>query len=179
MPDQAMLLSTAALSCGFLDVLMASFSLIGNSGFIWLLATLFLLFDKRTRRQGLVLFFAIVLTYVIGNVIIKDLVMRSRPFQQYGVTDLLVPPPSGYSFPSGHASSSFAALAVLFAAGKSARIPTTIYAFLISFSRVYVFVHFPSDVLAGALLGCGCAYLATALIRCFDVPRPLYPMDVT
>ncbi|MBC5648906.1 phosphatase PAP2 family protein [Christensenella tenuis] len=179
MPDQAMLLSTAAFSCGFLDALMASFSLAGNSGLIWLLATLFLLLDKRTRRQGMTLFFAVALTYVIGNVILKDLVMRPRPFQQYGVTDLLVPPPSGYSFPSGHASSSFAALAVLFATGKSARIPAAVCALLISFSRVYVFVHFPSDVLAGALLGCGCAYLAMALIRRFEVPRPLYPMDVT
>lgn len=178
MPDQAML-HTAFFSCGILDVLMASFSLIGNSGFLWLLATLLLLLDKRTRRQGLMLFFAIALAYVIGNVIVKDLVMRPRPFQQYGVMELLIPPPPGSSFPSGHASSSFAALTVLCATNRKVRIPASAYALLIAFSRVYVFVHFPSDVLAGTLLGCGCAYAAMALIRRFDTPRPLYSMDVT
>ena len=80
-------------SCGILDVLMASFSLIGNSGFLWLLATLLLLLDKGRAGKGLMLFFAIALAYVIGNVIVKDLVMRPRPFQQYGVMELLVPPP--------------------------------------------------------------------------------------
>lgn len=179
MPDQVMLFGTAAFSCAALDFIIPSFSLIGNSGFVWLLAIFLLLLDKRTRRQGLMVFFAIALAYVIGNVITKDLVMRPRPFVQYGASALLVPPPSGYSFPSGHASSSFAALAVFFATDKGARIPVSVYALFIAFSRVYVFVHYPSDVLSGALLGCGCAYATMALVRRFETPRPLYSMDVT
>lgn len=178
--DQGMLFGTAAgLSCGFLNFILPALTAAGNTGLVWLIAGALFLLDKRTRRCGWALLFAIALVYVCGNVILKDLVMRERPFTAYNVPYLLIPPPDGYSFPSGHAASSFAALTVIFSMHKKMRIPASIYALLIAFSRVYLFVHFPSDVLAGALAGTGSAYAVMALMRRFSPPRLLYEMEIT
>ncbi len=173
--DQIMLFSTAAFfSCGFLNVLMpAFFSSTAMAAALWLCAAGAFLLDKRTRQCALALLLALALTYVAGDVILKDLVMRERPFVFYGVSDLLIAAPHSYSFPSGHAGASFAALTVIFSMNRKMRIPASIYALLIAFSRVYLFVHFPSDVLAGALLGIGCAYVVMALMRRFSLPRAL------
>lgn len=158
--DNTMLYGTSAfLSCSLLDTVMPAFSAIGNSGFIWLLACLLFLPDKKTRRIGWMMLLSIALAYILGNLILKELVMRPRPFEQFGLQRLLVAPPDDPSFPSGHTSSSFAATAMLFLTKQKARIPALAYALLISFSRVYVFVHFPSDVLFGELLGIACAYV--------------------
>ncbi|MEG1753703.1 MAG: phosphatase PAP2 family protein [Christensenella sp.] len=176
--DQSMLFGTAAaLSCGFLNILLSAFTTIGNGGVIWIIITLVFLLDKRTRRCGTALLFAIALTYIIGNVIIKDLVMRERPFVFYGVSQLLIPAPHGFSFPSGHAASSFAALTVIYSCYKKLRLPAAICALLIAFSRVYLFVHFPSDVLAGAVLGSVCAYIILAFNH--FRPRTLQEIDIT
>ncbi len=175
--DQSMLFGTAALSCGFLNFLLPAFTTIDNKGVIWLLAGFVLLLDKKTRRAGWMLLFSIALTYLIGNVFLKEFIARERPFAVYGVTDLLIPAPNGYSFPSGHASSSFSALTVLYATNRKMRIPASVYALLIAFSRVYLFVHFPSDVLAGALLGAGCAYLVMKLAK--QPHAPLYETETT
>lgn len=173
--DLQMLFGTAAgLSCGFLNSLLPAFTLTDSKGLIWLLCGFVLLLDKRTRRSGWMLLFSVALAYIIGDQVIKYLVARPRPFAEFGVSNLLIPTPDGYSFPSGHASSSFAALAVIYATNKKMRIPAAVYALLIAFSRVYLFVHFPSDVLAGVILGTLCAYLIMMVFNHFQIPRPLY-----
>lgn len=179
--DQNMLFGTAVgLSCGFLNVLMpAFFSSTASVAALWIITALVFLCNKKTRQCGLALLLAIALTYVVGDAILKDLVMRERPFIVYGVSELLISKPPSYSFPSGHAGSSFAALTVIFSMYKKMRIPASVYALLIAFSRVYLFVHFPSDVLAGALLGIGCGYAVMALMRRFSAPRALYEMETT
>lgn len=179
--DQSMLFGTAAgFSCGFLNILMPSFfSSTAAVAALWIVAAIVFLFDKKTRLCGLALLLAMALTYVAGDVILKELIMRERPFTVYGVSDLLINKPHSYSFPSGHAGSSFAALTVIFSMNKKMRIPASIYALLIAFSRVYLFVHFPSDVLAGALLGIGSAYAMMALVRRFSFPRTIYEMETT
>lgn len=179
--DQIMLFSTAAFfSCGFLDILMpAFFSSTAMAAALWLCVVGAFFCDRQTRRCALALFLALALTYVAGDVILKNLVMRDRPFVLYGLSELLIAAPHSYSFPSGHAGSSFAALTVIFAMNKKMRIPASVYAILIAFSRVYLFVHFPSDVLAGALLGIGCAYVVMAFMRRFSLPRALYEIETT
>ena len=174
--DNIMLFFTsAAFSCRLLNTIMPAFSAIGDSGFIWLLTCLLFLLDKKTRRAGWLLLLAIALTYILGNLILKELVMRPRPFTQFGVTQqLLVSPPDDYSFPSGHTSSAFAALTMFFLTKQKARSLATVYALLIAFSRVYLFVHFPSDVLFGALLGTACAYIIFGMFKYSKVPIRLY-----
>ncbi|MEA4854391.1 MAG: phosphatase PAP2 family protein [Christensenella sp.] len=175
--DTQMLFATASLSCGALNTILAAFTTAGDHGLVWLIAAAVLLLNKQTRKTGWMLLFSIALAYIIGDTIIKETVMRARPFQQIEGISLLIPPPDGYSFPSGHTSSSFAALVVFYAAMPKMRIPAMVYALLIAFSRVYFMVHFPFDVLAGALLGIGCAYFVMAIFRRRKLPIDLYALD--
>lgn len=174
--DRVMLLGTAvSLSCPLLDLLMPAFSVINDHGFIWLLLGALLLLQKRTRKAGWMMLLSIGLAYIFGNLILKELVMRARPFEQFNISQLLIAPPDDYSFPSGHTSSSFAAVTILFATKQKSRIVAAVYALLISFSRVYVFVHFPTDVLFGAVLGITCAYITCAMFRRSKAQELLYP----
>lgn len=173
--DRAMLLWTSvSFSCYFLNILMPAFSVINDNGFIWLLLGALMLLDKKMRKAGWMMLLCIGLSYILGNLILKELVMRPRPFEQFGVSQLLISPPDDYSFPSGHTSSSFAAVTMLFLTKQKARTTAAIYALLISFSRVYLFVHFPSDVLLGAILGIACAYITFAMFACCKAPKQLY-----
>ena len=89
----------------------------------------------------------------MGNLTIKPLVGRLRPFYIVHDIKLLIPEPYGYSFPSGHALSSFAASTVIFLNNKKLGLIALILAIMIAFSRLYLYVHYLSDVLVGALLG--------------------------
>lgn len=100
---------------------------------------------------------------VIGNLILKNLVARSRPFFFNTAVDLLISVPTDYSFPSGHTMSSFTAAVILYHADKRLGIPALILAFLIAFSRLYLYVHFPSDVIAGALIGIAIGFVVWAV----------------
>ncbi len=165
--DQSMLFSTTiGLSCGFLNaVILAFFTSTASVAALWLLACAALLLDQKTRRCGLALLLAVTLAFMVGELTLKNTIMRDRPFVFYEVTDLLIKKPGSFSFPSGHAASSFASLTVLYTMCRRMRIPAAIYALMISFSRVYLFVHYPSDVLAGALLGIASGYLVMALMN--------------
>lgn len=132
---------------------MKFITFLGDSGMIWIIIALLCLLRPSTRRCGWSMIGALILSLVIGNLTIKPLVARLRPFQQYPDLTSLIPPPGEYSFPSGHSSSSFAAAMACFTNHKKAGIPALILAALIAFSRLYVCVHFPTDVLAGSLLG--------------------------
>ncbi len=137
-----------------LDAIMRFFTLLGDGGVLWIGVGLGLLLFPKTRRMGLTMLLALFVTHLLGSVLLKNLIGRPRPFFDFPEVSLLIPPPSAFSFPSGHSSSSFAAAGVLlFAAGKRVGIPALIVAALVAFSRVYLFVHYPTDVLAGALLG--------------------------
>ena len=92
------------------------------------------------------------ITFLVGDVVLKNWIQRPRPFQEMPV-ELLIPPPESFSFPSGHTSSSFAAASVIYRVRKSWGIAAFILAVLIGFSRLFLFVHYPTDVLAGAVLG--------------------------
>lgn len=141
------------LSCGFMDVLMKIFTYAGNGGAVWIVLTLILLFTKKYRRLGIALAIGLVSCLVIGNLLMKNLIARDRPFIARPEILLAISPPSGYSFPSGHSFSSFVSAAILARYSSKAAaiaIPTAV---LIAFSRLYFSVHFPTDVLCGTVLG--------------------------
>ena len=100
-----------------------------------------------------------------GNLVIKNLVARVRPCAINTAIELLIPFPSEYSFPSGHTLSSFIGATCIFLRDKRLGVPAYLLASLIAFSRLYLYVHFPSDIIGGALLGLALAYLAFKIMK--------------
>ena len=152
------------LSCPLMDWLMVFFSRLGDSGLIWIIITIILLIPRKTRRYGLTCALSLLFSRLLCNLGLKPLVMRERPFAGKEL-ELLVETPQDFSFPSGHTSSSFAAATALSSHGRSWGIPAYILAVLIAFSRLYLYVHFPSDVIAGAAVGIICGILARLIIK--------------
>lgn len=141
------------LRCGFLDRLMPFVSGLANHGEIWILFAALLLLLRQQRRYGVSAACALTLDLVACNMLLKPLVGRERPFLLRPDLLLLVSPPGDASFPSGHTAASFAAVFALKTAGSPLWIPALALATVIAFSRLYLYVHWPSDVLGGILLG--------------------------
>ncbi len=137
----------------FLDKFFSIFTLLGNRGEIWILIFIVLFFNKKTKSVAIYGFIALVLSALSIEVIIKPIIQRPRPFVANPLIELLIKEPFGYSFPSGHATSSFAAAFFLYLNKVKYRTVYLLLAILMAFSRLYVYVHYPSDVLVGVLLG--------------------------
>jgi len=158
----------ANLRCEFLDAVLPAISWTCNHGEIWILLAACLLLTKKNRQTGAAVACALLLDLVCCNLVLKPLVGRLRPFAVNTAVELLTAPPLDASFPSGHTAASFAAVFALRTSGSRLWVPSLILAAAIAFSRLYLYVHWPSDVLGGALLGTvlGClapritAYLA-------------------
>lgn len=138
------------LSCKALDTLMPIITYLGSAGAVWILAAVVLLIFRRYRRNGVMMCVGLLLCFIIGNLLLKNLVARDRPCWINGSVDLLVSVPKDYSFPSGHSMVAFASAVILLHTDKRFGIPALVLACLIAFSRLYLYVHFPSDVAAGA-----------------------------
>ena len=143
----------------FLSFIFVSLTTAGNAGMIFILLGLVLLFFKKTRKIGLLLLISIVVSYIINDLIIKNIVRRERPFLSIEELSALVAHPKSYSFPSGHTASAFSAMTSLFFTKKKYAPIGLIFAFLMGFSRIYVGVHYPSDVLVGAIVGTLSAFI--------------------
>ena len=153
----------------FLDPIVIFITSLGDGGMIWILATIALLIPKKTRRIGWMSALALLGSLLINNTLIKNLVARPRPFTVLPELNILIPTPGEFSFPSGHTSSSFAAAAVFYRhLPKKLGVPAVILAALIGLSRLYVGVHYPTDVLAGALMGIALSYLAQILVEAVE-----------
>ena len=149
-----------------LNAIMIFITTLGDKGYIWIAATIALLIPKKTRKIGVMSAIALLGSLLINNELIKNLVKRPRPFVTFTDLQILIPTPSQYSFPSGHTSSSFAAAAVFYRhLPKKIGIPSIILAGLIGFSRLYIGVHYPTDVIAGVVMGVFLSYLAEILIN--------------
>ncbi|MBQ7976220.1 MAG: phosphatase PAP2 family protein [Clostridia bacterium] len=134
------------------DVIMKFITRLGDAGALWIVIAVVLLCFRKTRNVGICLAIALVITHISGTVILKNIFARTRPFIEANVP-IIINPPSGYSFPSGHTSSSFAAATVLSGFYKKYAAVFYAVATLIAISRVYLYVHYPSDILGGAVLG--------------------------
>ncbi len=143
----------AHLRCGFLDAVLPALSLSGDLGILWIVIALVILFWKKDKRTALMVLIALLITAILGDGFLKLVVARPRPFYQFPEMELLIPPPSGYSFPSGHSASSFAAAIVILLWNRKAGIVALALAALMAFSRLYLYVHYPSDVLVGTVIG--------------------------
>lgn len=141
------------LKCGFLDFVMPLITMLGNGGMIWVVTAIFMLLTKKYRRTGIILLVGLLAGLLIGNVIIKNLVERPRPCWINQDVVMLVPVPRDYSFPSGHTLSSTIGATVLTKSNRKFGLIAIPLAVLIALSRLYLYVHFPSDVLFGAVLG--------------------------
>lgn len=137
----------------WLDRVMVLITSLANHGELWIgLGLLFICFAK-TRRMGVVMLVSIVLGYGTGNLVLKNLFARSRPCWIQPQVPLLVPVPRDYSFPSGHTLVSFEGAAAILGHHRIWGVGAMILAAVIAFSRLYLFVHFPTDILGGMVLG--------------------------
>lgn len=137
------------------DKIMPIITMMGNLGIIWLVISVLMLLKVEDRIIGISVILALILTTIIGEGIIKHIVKRNRPFQNYE-DELLINKPITYSFPSGHTASSFAALAVFLQMNGKLGLIMSPIATLIAFSRIYLKVHYPTDVIFGIVLGITC-----------------------
>lgn len=142
----------------FLDTVMPWITLLGDHGYIWIALVIYFLCRKNTRWLGLFLGLTLLVELGVVEGIIKQLVQRPRPFTIIDI-DLLIKAPSSTSFPSGHTASSFAAATYLMFNKRKIWPLAMVLASLIAFSRCYLFVHYPSDVIVGMILGSLLGYL--------------------
>lgn len=143
------------LKSDILDLLMPLITKLGDGGIFFIALTLFLLCTKRYRHQGKAMLYALLLCLVCGNLLLKPLVGRIRPYDLVDF-ELLIAPLSDFSFPSGHTMVSAAVATVMVKYRKSFGVWSAVMvvaAVLVGFSRLYLYVHFPTDVLSGAVLG--------------------------
>lgn len=151
-----------------LDSIMLFFTKMGNIGMPWLaLAAIFLCF-KNTRKWGIAILGSMLLKELIGNLILKNLIARSRPCWIDTTVPLLIFSPSSYSFPSGHTFDAITASVSIFLYNKKAGIAAIIVGLIIAFSRMYLFVHFPTDVLASVALGIIVAVIVHKIVEKFS-----------
>ncbi|WP_315079671.1 phosphatase PAP2 family protein [uncultured Clostridium sp.] len=136
-----------------MDKIFPIITYLGNMGFIWIVIGLAFIANKKYRKYGFIMLCTLCIGAVIGDGIIKPLVERERPFNFVENIQLLIKAPTSFSFPSGHTMSSFAAATIIYMANKKMGIGAFILATLIGFSRIYLYVHYPSDVLVGCILG--------------------------
>lgn len=139
--------------CAFLDFLMPAITHLASAGILWIVVAVVLLCIRKYRKNGYMLVLALVFCFLIANILLKPLISRVRPYDVNTLVELLIGELSDGSFPSGHTTVSFAAATVLLYTDKRMGIPAVILAALIGFSRLYLYVHYPSDVLGGLLIG--------------------------
>jgi putative undecaprenyl-diphosphatase len=144
----------------FGDIIVPLISGLGNAGIIWIALTLVLLVIPKTRRSGLIMALALIADLILCNGILKNLVARTRPYDVNTAVNLLIEKPVDYSFPSGHTAASFAAVTALYLAGeKKLWKPALVLSILIAFTRMYLYVHYPTDILGGIAVGIISGYI--------------------
>lgn len=141
------------LRCEFMDKIMRFVSSLGNNGAIWIgIAFALIILGGEKRKAGWLMIFSLAVEASICNVIIKPTVARVRPNDKHNL-DITIKRPTDYSFPSGHTAASFAAAYSMCLSGFKKGLPMIYLSILMGFSRIYLLVHYPMDVIVGAILG--------------------------
>lgn len=173
----------AHLQSTLLDKVMPIITMFGDGGIFWIAVAVVLLISSKTRKYGWSMLVALILGVLVCNVTMKPIIARIRPYalhdELYGGTiQLLVKTPHDWSFPSGHTIASFEACTALMIRDKRMGIPATILAVLVALSRLYLYVHYPTDVIfsffAGILFGILGCVIVDALYRKFPPYEPKY-----
>ena len=149
-----------------LDKVMVLITRLGDAGIIWIVLTIVFLMIPKMRKTGAVMAAALMIDVLLCNVMLKNLVARTRPYDVNAGVQLLVSRLHDYSFPSGHTAAAFASVTALYLAGeKKLWKPVLVLACLIGISRLYLYVHYPTDVLGGALTGIMSGYLGYGFMK--------------
>ncbi len=157
--------------CDFLDGVCRFLGSVGNMGLIWIAFAVILLFFKKTRAAGMIALLAMGLGYLLGDIVIKPIVQRPRPFtydsglNMFWGVDLISKKPGNYSFPSGHSAAAWAFATTLLVKRRTLGLIAVLPAVLMMLSRLYLYVHFPTDVLCGALLGAASAFVMMLIFK--------------
>lgn len=140
---------------------------LGNLGFIWIVLCLGLLCFKKTRKAGAAGLLALVFSLILNNLILKRFIARIRPYEVIAGLELLVKPATDFSFPSGHSASSFAAATAVVRTQKTSkwRFLLLIGAVCMALSRLYIGIHYPSDVICGSISGICCGWAASIVME--------------
>ena len=152
------------LRCAFLDGFFAFITHLGDAGLFWIALAVVLLIFKKTRKTGLMMGLSLIMGLLVCNMTLKPLVARIRPYDLNSSVSLLIDKPHDFSFPSGHTQASFGGAMVLFFRDKRWGSAAVCLAVLIAFSRMYLYVHYPTDVLTAAVLGTLFAYLSIRIV---------------
>ncbi|SKA73760.1 undecaprenyl-diphosphatase [Clostridium sp. USBA 49] len=147
-----------------MDRAMILFTSLGNGGAIWIIISVILIINKKYRNIGFMALLALVLSTILGEGILKHVIQRVRPSADIPAAKLLITKPLSYSFPSGHTTSSFAVAGVLSKYFKKYSIGFFSLAAIIAFSRLYLYVHYPTDVIAGIILGLLCSKIVMIIM---------------
>lgn len=141
------------MRCPFLDAVMPFITHLADGGWFWIVVAAILLIPKKTRVIGLSMVIALICGVLTANVTLKPLIARVRPYDINTAVELLIKAPTDYSFPSGHTLASFEGAVTLLLYKRSWGIAALTLAVLIAFSRLYLYVHYPTDVLTAVILG--------------------------
>ena len=139
-------------------------TLVGSLGQLWVVAGLVLLVIPKTRKCGAAVLLSYFVSFLIGNEWLKDLIARPRPCAVDDTVQLIVKKPSSFSCPSVHTYLAFSSAMAIFHYYKKSGIGVFVFAALVGFSRMYFFVHYPTDVLFGAVLGIATAFVVCVLL---------------
>ena len=157
------------IRCDFLDAIVPPITHLAEKGIFWIAVALILICFKKTRKTGFMVGAALLIGLALGNGVLKNVVGRIRPYDLDGSllteADLLVSGLSDFSFPSGHTLASFEAATVLLIRDKRMGIPALVLAILIALTRLYLYVHYPTDVIAGAIFGIAFAVLGVFVVN--------------
>lgn len=149
----------------FLDLFFPFITALGNGGIFWIILGIGMLFFSKSRRYGIVLLAVLAVGALLGEGFLKPLIGRVRPCNVNQEISMLIARPHSFSFPSGHSWASFASAVVLWKADRRVGIAAFILAVLIAFSRMYLYVHFPTDVLVGSLCGAATGWLGIQVMN--------------
>lgn len=147
----------------FITKIMIFFTWLGNHGVIWLLLCLLLLLSKKYRKLGILSLISLGICALIVNVSLKPLIQRARPFEEINGIILLIKTPLDRSFPSGHTAASFTMVYIFFRHIRRFFLPIVITAIMISISRLYLNVHYPTDIIASIIIGLLSGFLGEKL----------------